>query len=358
MNRGQRIGLIALLAFGNAQIALACGVCVEKPEETVSDRLLAADAVVIAREDRDNPYSFAPVMFLLGASNDVPIPFLVDSITKRRLDRNPADGVLMLREGNAWSRAGYANAAWRSAAAKILAHGSDWQINPTARFSFFEAMLHGPDRFLREQAIDELSRASYDLISEMAQPINGAVARQALTDRSEIPWQSFYILMLGLSDRNEDHDHVRERIARAARLKGEAHLDAWATALIEIDGSAGVTRLVNTWLEASHQSTEALRDVIAALTVHAKYGDPSLKAGILAALARLPQQRPEVVGSVAVAFGEIGDFSRAEVISSAMSRLPAKEKQRIDAAELFAAASYLYRSQNAGITAFDPLQGN
>jgi hypothetical protein len=355
---GARIGLIALLAFGNTQIALACGVCIEKPEKTVSDRLLNADAVVIAREDDGRPYSFAPVAFLTGAAHDAPIPFLVDSSTKRRLDSNPVDGVLMLREGEAWTRAGYANAAWQSTAAEILEHGADWQNDPRARFAFFEAVLHGPDRFLRDVAIDELSRASYDLVRGMTQPIDGAVAQQALTDRTEIPWQSFYILMLGLSDRVEDHALVRERIALAARLGRGTHLDSWATALVEIDGTEGVTRLVDAWFQAPHRSSEALRAVIAALTDHAKYGDPTLKAAILEALAALPLRHPDVVGTVAAALGEIGDFSRAEAIRSAVASLPTKDRRRLDAAELFAASSYLYRSRHAGMTAIDPLQDN
>lgn len=353
-----RLGLIALLMFGNAQFALACGVCVEKPEETVSDRVLSADAVVVAREDRNQPYSFSPVTYLAGASHDATIPFLVDNRTKRRLDRDPADGVLMVREGDVWTRAGYANAAWQRTAAQVLENKPRWQSDPKARFAFFELLLRDPDPFLRHLATDELSRASYDLLRGMAQPIRGEVARQSLIDRNKIPWQSFYILMLGLSDRDKDHAFVRERMATAARLGSSNQLEAWATALVELDGLEGVTHLVSSWFDAPHRSPQELRAVIAAMTAHAKYGDPSLRDPLLAALAGLAQQRPDVVGAVAVAFELIGDFSRAETIKSSMQRAGTNRAQRIEPSELFAASSYVFRSQHPGMSAFDPLMEN
>jgi hypothetical protein len=356
VTRRLRLGLVALVFLGSTQVALACGVCFEKPERTVAERLLSADAVLVAREDPDQPYRFAPVVFLAGAAQDAQIPFLVDSSTKRRLDRHPEDGVLMLLEGDDWSRAGYANAAWQSIAASILETGPDWRTDPEARFAFLEGMLETPDRFLRKVAIDELSRAPYSVIRGMAQPITGDVARKALNDRAEVPWQSFYILMFGLSDRTEDHALVRQRIASAARLETSPHLDAWATALVEIDGTDGVRRLVEAWLNVPHRSADALRSVIAALTAHAKTEDPVLKDAVLSALSPLPQRRPDIVGTVATAFRQIGDYSRAETIRSAVAALSVKDMRRIEASELFAASSYQYEARKMTISSIDPSQ--
>jgi hypothetical protein len=354
--KGARPGLFALLFIASAQVALACGVCFEKPERTVADRVLSADAVLVAREDPDRPYRFAPVTFLSGAAQNAQIPFLVDSTTKRRLDTHPEDGVLILREGDDWSRAGYATEIWRSTAARILALGPDWQNDQKARFSFFESLLDEPDSFVRKVAIDELSRAPYDLLRRMTQPIEGEVARKSLSDRTQVPWQSFYILMLGLSDRAEDHALVRQRIASAARLGSSPHLEAWATALVEIDGTEGLTLLVEAWLQAPHVSADALRSVIAALTAHARIGDPAMKGAVLEALAPLPQRHPEVVGTVAAAFGEIGDFSQAGAIRNVVGGLPVKEMRRIDPSELFAASSYVYQARKRTLASVDPLQ--
>ena len=95
---------LALLAF--AAPALACPVCLEKPEATLAERLLRADAVVLAREDPGRPYHFSPVATLHGVAGAAPIPLLLDSATRRLLAARPEDGVLFLRNDEGWSRAG------------------------------------------------------------------------------------------------------------------------------------------------------------------------------------------------------------------------------------------------------------
>ncbi|WP_170424970.1 hypothetical protein [Ruegeria arenilitoris] len=356
--RWARFALIAVFALGNGQMAFACGVCIEKHEETVADRILDADAVVIARESPERPRTYVPVAYLYGAEGGPAIPFLVDSSTRRRLERQPADGVLMLRTGEDWAHVGYANAAWRMTAARIVETGPDWQNAPDARFAFFEELLHAGDQYLRRLAIDELSRAEYGRIRQMTQPITGEVARQYLGDRSSIPWHPFFILMIGLSDRDEDHTYLRERITVAARVGGGPQLDALATALVEIDGTDGTDRLVKDWFNAPGRSRQEIRSVISALTTHAVHGDPGLKDPVLAALAELSGRRPDVAGSVATAFWQIGDFTHAEAITSAIKNLPKKQARRIDAAELFAVSSYAYQSRYSGKASFDPLVEN
>lgn len=353
-----RIALITVFALGNGQVALACGVCIEKHEETMADRIRDADAVVIARESPERPRTFAPVAYLYGEEGGPDIPFLVDSSTKKRLERQPADGVLMLRKGKDWSSAGYANSAWQKIAARIIETGPEWQNAPDARFAFFEELLHSGDRYLSRLAIDELSRAEYGRIRQMRQPITGEVARQYLEDRSIIPWRPFFILMIGLSDRDEDHTYLRERIAVAARVGGGPQLDALATALVEIDGPDGTDRLVKDWFNVPGRSSQEIRSVISALTTHAVHGDPGLKDPVLAALAELPGRRPDVAGSVATALGQIGDFTHAEAITSAIKNLPIKQARSIDAAELFAVSSYVYQSRHSGKASFDPLLEN
>jgi hypothetical protein len=83
----------------------------------------------------------------------------------------------------------------------------------------------------------------------MDRPLDGDAARAALADKTLLPWTGFHILMLGLSDRPEDHALVRDRADAAARVGGGRDLDAWATALIEIDGADAVERLAADWFE-------------------------------------------------------------------------------------------------------------
>ncbi len=344
-----RLAIAGLAAFVGAALvtpAAACPVCIERPEATLADRLLSADVVAIAREDPDRPFRFAPVAVLAGSVEGLPRPpLLVDSATRRRLAAGPEDGVLLLHEGDGWARAAHLDPAAQGVVAEILARGPAWRNEPEARFAFFEPLLHHRDRTLRHLAMDELSRGRYGLIRRMARPIDGETARQALADRSLIPWQAFHILMLGLSERAEDRAFIRARVATAARLGGDRELDAWATALIEIDGAVGVATLVREWLETPGRDVEALRAVLTAFSIHARDGDPALRPGLLAALHALPRRRPDVGGSVAAALGEIGDFSQGAAIERIMLDAARRGEIGLRDPELMAAAFYVHRAR-------------
>ena len=342
-----RVFAAALALLALAMPAAACPVCIDKPEATLADRLLRADAVVIAREDPARPFHYAPIETLRGEAGAVPIPLLLDSATRRRLAARPDDGVLFVRNGDAWSGAGYADAVRRDTVAAILAEGPGWDEDPVARFAFFEALLHHREGELSRLAVDELSRAPYGQIRTMAKPLDGATASRALTDRTEIPWRAFHILMLGLSERPEHRALIRERNATAARLGWSRELDAWATALVEIDGPAGVARLAEDWFETPGRDVEALRAVITAFAVQAREGDPALRPSILAALHDLPSRRPDVAGSVAAALGEIGDFSQADAIVRAMRDAAGRGGPSFRDPELLAAALYVDRARRA-----------
>jgi hypothetical protein len=346
MIRG-RLRAASLLLLVLAMPAAACPVCIDKPEATLAERLLRADAVVIAREDPARPYHFAPVATLRGAAGAVPIPLLLDSTTRRQLTARPEEGVLFVRDGDTWTHAGYADAASREIVTAILAEGPSWEGRTGARFTFFEALLHHQNGRFRRLAIDELSRASYGQIRSMAMPIDGATARRALSDRHQIPWHGFYILMLGLSERAEDQALVRDWNAAATRLGGSRELDAWATALVEIDGAAGVSRLANDWFETAGRDVDAVRGVITALAVQAREGDPAVRPSILAALHDLPSRRPDVAGSVAKALGDIGDFSQADAIVRVMRDAAGRGAARFRDPEILAAAVYVDRARRA-----------
>jgi len=345
--------LLTVTLFVFATPAVACPVCIDRPEATLADRLLRAEVVIVAREDPAQPFHFAPVGILKGTVGAEPIPLLLDSTTRRRLSARPDAGVLLLRDGDDWTRAGFADTVWRETVMTILSEGPRWSRASDERFRFFEALLHHADDRVRHLAIDELSRARYGLIRAMPRPIDGTTARRALVDRFEIPWASFYILMLGLSERPGDQALVRDRHAAIARLGGSRELGAWAAALIEIDGAAAIGRLAKTWFETPGRDVEALRDVITALAVHGREGDPALRPTILATLGDVPLLRPDLGGSVAAALGEIGDFSQADVIERAMLDAARRNDVALREPELLAAGLYVSRARRAEDAAAD-----
>lgn len=202
------LGLLASFAFAGP--SLACPVCIDLPEKTLADRLLEAETVVVAREDPDRPFRFLPIRTLVGATEGRDIPFLLDSATRRRLESAPDDGVLMMRShGGDWSRGPLADEDLRRVAPLILELRGAGETRDDARFAFFDELLHHPNPQLRRAAVDELSRVRYGLIRSLKRPVDGASARRALADRTAVPWAPFYILMLGLSDDEQDAVLVR-----------------------------------------------------------------------------------------------------------------------------------------------------
>ncbi|MCE8537880.1 hypothetical protein KBY27_10445 [Ruegeria pomeroyi] len=346
MTISAKVGWLAFVLSWLACDALACGVCIERPEKTFADLILEADTVVLAREDVKRPFRFEVTAVLAGSDPaDLAIPFLVDSATRRKLSSNASEGVLMVRQDSTWTRVGYADAALQTVTGEILSFGPDWQVAPAARFAFFEARLHDADPMLRHLAVDELSRAPYDRLRAMKRPVDGMQARHALADRAQLPWRQFYILMLGLSDHIEDHQLVRHRLARELRSGGSTDLQAWATAFLEIDGQDALAKLVHDWLEQPETDTDAVRAVIAALSTHARFADFEMASSIVPEIAALARRRPDVVGSVASALGQIGEFSYGDMVQSAVSDLPLRQARAIDAAELFAASAYVHRAR-------------
>jgi len=109
--------------------AAACLACITLPEKTITDRLLEADVVALAREDPARPFSYAPVVLLRGDTLR-PIPFLVDSTTRRRLAAEPGDAVLMAHAPeDGWTQLAYAGPQVRQMAEEVLAASP---ISPTA----------------------------------------------------------------------------------------------------------------------------------------------------------------------------------------------------------------------------------
>ncbi|MEE4187266.1 MAG: hypothetical protein V2I76_02310 [Roseobacter sp.] len=179
-----------------------------------------------------------------------------------------------------------------------------------------------------------------------------------MTDHTKIPCQSFYILMLGARDLDADFAFVCEPITYATRGISSDQPEAWAKALIKIDGAETTTYLWSDLFEALQESPKELCAVIAAVTQHAKHGDPNPREPVLAALARPAENRLDVAGTVAAAFERIGDFSGAAAIKSAIQRVMTGQTQHIEDYDLFTMSNCIYESQHVGITTFDPLLEN
>jgi hypothetical protein len=289
----RRIALLAAALALVAGPAAACLVCIALPERTLADRVIEAEAVVLARPDPARPFAFAPVAALKGDAARPAIPGLVDSATRRRLAADPEAAVLFARDADGWTRLADATPELRADVETILAAAPAWdaEADHAARFAFFAERHDHPDAGVRALALAEISRAPYALIRTMPPRLGRAEVVRLMRDPRMAEWAPIHILFLGLSDDPEDHAFVRRAFDAASRTGG-AHLAAWATALAEIDGPPAIDRLRALYFEESGRSPEDLRAVVTAFATLADGGDPTLRPASTPRSATSPRVRP------------------------------------------------------------------
>ena len=88
------VGGLVLPSLGSA-----CGFHNYAPQPTLVDRLLGSDEIVLARSAPNNPFKFKAYQALEGGLGSSEIPFLVDSITRRRFAMDANTAVLFARAG-------------------------------------------------------------------------------------------------------------------------------------------------------------------------------------------------------------------------------------------------------------------
>ena len=320
---------LAMLGFSGVPAA-ACGICiVDMPDKTMADRVLESDAVVLAREVSGKPFAFTPVSVLKGSLPPDPIPYLVDSATRRKLGMSPEDAVLLVwtrldtkRFGPfaggpskaEWMLLGYAGPEYQRLVARILAHGDDWQRDRSSedRLRFFEALHDHPDQTIRLVALSELARAPYGFIRRVSTRLTLTEITRTLRNQTMMRWAPIHILLLGRSDDPGSRELVRGAVEAAASLSSQANLAAWATALVEIDGRRGVDALARAYFGVPTRSDAELKEVVTALGVQGSEGEPSLRPAIMLAFHELANDRPQMAPYVAVHLADWNDWSQAD----------------------------------------------
>jgi hypothetical protein len=183
------LACVAALVLAAGQAA-ACLVCIALPERTIADRMIDAGTLVLAREDPGRPFAFAPTATLKGAAEGLPIPFLVDSATRRRLAADPGAAVLFARDAEGWTRLADADAEVVEMTRAILAAATEWDAEDdhAARFAFFADRHDHSNPTIRELALAEISRSPYALIRGMTPRLTRAEIVRVLRDPKWAEW--------------------------------------------------------------------------------------------------------------------------------------------------------------------------
>ena len=294
---------LALLAGLLAQAANACQVCIPMPVKTLADRLLEADALVLAREDPARPFHYATVEILKGDPGETPIDAFLPSVDRRVLARYPQRHMLLARArpGGDWSALGLADADYERVVRRVLQHAGAWTPMETTnrqRLAEFVPLLGHADSRLHETAYLEIARAPYSEIRRIAATVPIAKVRGMLDEPRYLEWRSLAILMLAQSERPADRARIRTTLDDKQRLGSTFNLAAWATAYLAIEGESGIEHIRRWYLARPDRSREELQEIVEALSVHAG-DDPSWRAPVMAAYRTLLDAHPALAPDIA-----------------------------------------------------------
>jgi hypothetical protein len=291
--------LVLALVVGAAG---ACPICITLPTSTLADRLLGADAVVLAREDPARPFHYRATEVLAGMPGDAPIELFLNSSARRTLAAHPERAMVLAQSptDGGWSALGITSPAYERVVRAILKQKDSWQPRETdnaERLDWFAPLLGHPDERLHQLAYLEIGRAPYAEIRRLASRIPVDTLAAMLDDPRYLEWRSLAILMLGESGRPADRERVRDTLRTSARLGSSRNLAAWATTLIAVDGVDAIRRLQSLYLSDATRAREELEAVVQALSVHAA-AEPELRDPVAEAYAVLLESHPAIAPSL------------------------------------------------------------
>lgn len=292
-------------ALGWAPPAAACLACIEMPQQSLADRVLAAEAVALLRPMPDDPFRFAPTGFLRGGPAVPPVPFLVSRSRAAELAADPQAAVVgTWSEAEGWAVHDFGGPALAEALADLLARDLS---TPAARRDAFAPLVPHPDPAVARMAMVEMARLPYPVLRQAGVRIDRRLVADMAADPHWAEWAPAAIVLLGLSDDPADAAFLRRTVADMARDGRSTHLAAWATALIEVDGHA------IEWLEATYGGAVArdegeLRQIGLAMAGHAMRED-RFGTAVRAAMAGLAERSPAFTAAVAGPLMDRGDWS-------------------------------------------------
>lgn len=307
----------AVVLSVSATESLACGFHTYLPEETVVDWIIKSDHLIVARNSPSNEFEYEVLETLRDGERTVDIGQLVDTRTRQRFAQNPEDSSLFAfdQEQQVWKFVAYLTPDYRNLVDVVLAKAPQWKDGyDPERFRLFEALQDHPDENLRMLALREIDQAPYDLLRTMSVTVPTEALLAELWTQTGYPYQPIRVLLLGLTDDAAARTEIHEFVDRVAPWKWANNLGAFATALVEIDGTAGVELLETKFLADSAQPLDKLEQVVEALAIHNDIGTPGLKQAIGASIARLVTLRPKTAPLVARQFGNRQDWSQAATL--------------------------------------------
>ena len=280
-----------------------CTLCIALPEKSAADYLIDSSCVVLAREDRDQPFSFAPVEVLKGDVNDTAIDLFLDSTTRRILagDLNRSVILVQADDGGRWRSLGLATAEYEAVVRRILLLSPEWQgaEERAQRVEFFLPLFGHDDTQIRELAYLEMGRAPYPVIKRLSRVVSREQIEPFLRRPQYAQWRSLAILLTIHCGEARDRQYIGDSFRAAERFGLTANLAALAAASIEFDSADAVSFIEEKYFRNPDRIKEELIEVVRALSLHGTEGRTELRDQIVASYGVLLDIHPQLAPRVA-----------------------------------------------------------
>lgn len=343
------MGLFFLVDHEGSQ---ACQICLPFPTESLADRILDSQHLVVARENPERPYTLQAIRSLKqGSAEPPPLDLFLDTSSRHQLARNETLSVLCgWKSGEPdWSRLSLHDEVIGPVIADILVRAEDWRTIPEEKISaervrYFADFLDDEDGRLADLAHIEVARAPYGQLKQYADRIPREGLLERLADFRRMEWHALYILFLAQSEVAEDRERIREEIAEAAELRLVTRTAAWATAFLELDGRDAIERLRDWYGKGSDRRSGERQAILAALVVHADQGDPALRGPIVDLLGEFLQAEPDLAPEIVT---NLANWGRDD-LSGPVAALLRDSPERFDTGATLALRHYLREAEKRG----------
>lgn len=336
--------LFIYLSMLMASSVFGCQICLPMPTESLADRIIDSDHLLLAREHPSKAYQIESIHTLKGNPSEVSeIDIFLDSSTRRKLTLDSNLSLLCgwTEEQKDWRRLALYDDSLAPVVSTILERSESWKINPDERLSYFAGFLAHEDSELSDLAHLEVAGAPYSKLLQYADRMPTDLLHEKLRNLRRMEWHALYILFLSQSENQRDHDYIREGLQNAARYNLARRAAPFATALIEIDGDAGIKLLSDLYLSEPGRRPEEIAAIYAALKVHGNEGRPELRDSIVNTYEEILKLSPALAPDIADDLTHWKRFNHTDALSKVLT------EQSLDLAATARIRSHLKAAQEA-----------
>ena len=164
--------------------------------------------------------------------------------------------------------------------------------------------------------MEHLAEAPYRVLRQTR--LEPAQLRRWLTDPSREYARPMWIVLLGVSGKEEDKKWVRKQLETAWSKNEASMIPALLTARIEREGGAGIEWLEENYIRDRNRTLSEIKGAVAALSAHGTATE-QLRPRILAAYQTLLSERRPLSGLVAGDLANWKDWSAAKHFRNLLS---------------------------------------